>query len=195
MRYLAEELEKRGHIALAPTLPTTFQDVGTCGELLFRYLADNLADERIVHFVGHSMGGLVIRHLLSRHIVEGLGRVVLAGTPNMGSRYSNRLLLFSPLKRIFRGLPDLAEPGLAVGPPLNVPAPEIGIVVGTRPDPIRRWFLHGENDGLVTTESALRVNAGDVIRVSCCHEWLHWRSDTADAIDVFLRTGKFKKDS
>jgi len=43
MRYLAGELEKRGHSSLAPTLPTIFQDVKTCGELLFQYLKDHLA--------------------------------------------------------------------------------------------------------------------------------------------------------
>jgi len=141
------------------------------------------------------MGGLVVRHFLSRHAVEGLGRVVLMGTPNRGTRHSNRLLAFSILRRVFQSLPDLAEPGPAIAPPLNASAPEIGIIVGTHPDPIRQRLLHGENDGLVTTESVQGVSACDEIRVPCPHERLHWRPDTAEAIDIFLRTGKFKKNS
>ena len=38
-----------------------------------------------VHFVGHSLGGLLIRAYLQEHRVDHLGRVVLIGTPNHGT--------------------------------------------------------------------------------------------------------------
>jgi len=38
-----------------------------------------------VHFVGHSLGGLLIRAYLQHHKVRNLGRVVLMGTPNQGT--------------------------------------------------------------------------------------------------------------
>ena len=41
--------------------------------------------ERTVHFVGHSLGGLLIRAYLQDHGVDKLGRVVLMGTPNQGT--------------------------------------------------------------------------------------------------------------
>ncbi|MDR2175139.1 MAG: alpha/beta fold hydrolase, partial [Synergistaceae bacterium] len=82
MRYLAKELTRRGYVTFAPSLPTTFQDVRACGEALERYigargLAGAGAENRVVHFVAHSMGGLVVRDNLSRHVVGGLGRGVL----------------------------------------------------------------------------------------------------------------------
>jgi pimeloyl-ACP methyl ester carboxylesterase len=192
MRYLAGKLEHRGYVALVPNLPTVFQNVRKCSELLDRYLEEHLPDEeRVVHFVGHSMGGLIIRDYLSRRVVEGLGRVVLIGTPNRGTRHGNRLLWFSSLPHILKSLPDLAEPGPDIALPRNVPAPEVGIVIGIRPDPVRRLFLRGANDGLVTVESVRSVNADDEILMPCAHEQLHWRPDTAEAICVFLETGKF----
>jgi hypothetical protein len=139
------------------------------------------------------MGGLVVRHYLSGHLMEGLGRVVLMGTPNRGSSHGNLALRISPrLRRVFRALPDLAEPGLTIAPPLNVPPPQVGIVIGFKPDPIRGRLLRGENDGLVTAESVRGVEAADELRVACPHEWIHWRWDVAEAVDTFLKTGKFK---
>jgi pimeloyl-ACP methyl ester carboxylesterase len=199
MRYLAKELKRRGYSIFVPNLPTTFQNIGTCGELLAKRLAGERllgarpGRKRIVHFVAHSMGGLVVRECLSRYVVEELGRVVLMGTPNKGSRHGNRVLRFSPhLQRVFKSLPDLSEPGPVIAPPRNVPAPEIGIIAGTRPDPVRKMLLPGENDGLVTLESVRGVAVKDEILIPCAHEWIHWRPDTVEAITSFLETGNFK---
>ena len=194
MRFLARELERRGYCPLTPNLPTTFRNVAACAELLELYLDERLpgAGEHVVHFVGHSMGGLVIRECLSRRVVTGLGRVVLIGTPNKGSRHGNRALLAPLLRRVFQSLSDLAEPGPRIAPPLNVPPPDVGVVVGTWTDVLRRQFLRGEHDGLVTAESARNVLARDEFRVPCSHERLHWRQDTVEAIDSFLRTGRFR---
>jgi pimeloyl-ACP methyl ester carboxylesterase len=202
MRYLARELTRRGYVTFSPNLPTTFRGVKACGEVLARYLdAQGLAgvgagagvEDRVVHFAAHSMGGLVVRDYLSRHVVGGLGRVVLMGTPNRGTLHGNRIMRISPrLGRLFRSLPDLSEPGPEIAPPLNVPPPEVGIIAGTRPDPVRKALLPGDNDGLVTLESVRGVEAKDEILVPCPHEWIHWRLDTVEAIVSFLETGKFR---
>ncbi|MDR1731729.1 MAG: alpha/beta fold hydrolase [Synergistaceae bacterium] len=192
MRYLAEALKRQGFCTFSPTLPTVFQNVRTCSEELERQLEGRFDEKRVIHFVGHSMGGLIIRDYLSRRLVEGLGRVVLIGTPNRGTRHSNRLLWLSFLGRVLRALPDLAEPGPDIPPPLNHPTPEIGIVIGTHPDPVRKRLLPEENDGLVPSRSVRGVTARDELTVSCCHERLHWRADVATAIAAFLETGKFR---
>jgi len=197
MRYLAQKLEQHGYSTLAPTLPTTFRNVRECGEFLAKTIAP-ICEERIqdgngnvVHFVGHSMGGLVIRDYLSRRVVEKLGRVVLIGTPNGGSPYANLLLGVPFSDDILECLPDLAEPGLDIAPPRNVPAPEIGIIIGTKPDIVRQLLLSGEHDGLVTAESVRRVSANDEMSIPCSHEQLQWRDDTAEGIVSFLEKGKF----
>ena len=191
MRYLAQILEQKGYRAFAPTLPTTFRCVQECSEKLAQMIEKRVHNGNVVHFVGHSMGGLVIRNYLSCRVVEGLGRVVLIGTPNGGSPYANLLLGLPFSRKVFESLPDLAEPGLDIAPPRNFPAPEVGIIIGTKPDFVRRILLPGENDGLVTAESVRCIDASDEMSIPCSHERLHWRADTAEAVVSFLETGKF----
>jgi pimeloyl-ACP methyl ester carboxylesterase len=191
MRFLAQKLKQKQYCVIAPTLPTTFRSVRECAELLELIVNKQIPERSVVHFIGHSMGGLVIRDYLSRRAVEGLGRIVLIGAPNGGSPYANLLMKLPFFRRIYKSLPDLAVPGLDIPPPLNFPAPDIGVIIGIKPDFFRKYLLRGVHDGLVTAESVRRITANDEMTVSCIHERLHWRTDTAAAIASFLETGKF----
>ncbi len=196
MRHLARRLSKAGYVTLSPTLPTAFANVADCSAKLAAFLEEHLpANAAPVHFVGHSMGGLVIRHYLSVHRVPSLGRVVLIAVPNGGSAQARYIMgKFSSLRHLSPALSDFAEPGPDIAPPLDAPPPEIGIVAGTNPNLFLAKFLcgpGGENDGRVRVESARLSGATAEVLLPFSHTRIHHRSETACLVELFLRTGSF----
>jgi pimeloyl-ACP methyl ester carboxylesterase len=97
-----------------------------------------------LHFVGHSMGGLLTRVYLARHRPKRLGRVVMLGTPNGGSEIADRLRNFLPYRAFFG--PAGQQLGterdaaiIAMFPPVDYP---VGVIAGNRSiDPVASLFL------------------------------------------------------
>src|SRR5690606_23546548 len=101
----------------------------------FRLLCGSLGDGPRTHFVGHSLGGLILRAGLCEPLGFPAGRLVLLGVPNRGALSVTRLqarpwsralpgLLGRPARELYRDAPWLAALGT---PPL-----ETGVIVGTR---------------------------------------------------------------
>ena len=53
-----------------------------------------------IHFVTHSLGGILVRSYLTRHTIPNLGRVVMLGPPNQGSEVVDKLGSFWVFKKI-----------------------------------------------------------------------------------------------
>lgn len=145
-----------------------------------------------VHFVGHSLGGLVIRRYLADTPPEQLGRVVLLAPPNQGS-------LFPEWLRDVPLGPELLGPvGTALGTdstdiPATLPPPdyEMGIIAGTRSiQPIGHLAIPGPDDGIVSVEQT-RVEGVPVMVLPRSHTFIMSSRYTAQAVIRFLRTGEF----
>lgn len=110
----------------------------------------SLADDgaREVHFVTHSLGGLVARRLCADGLPGArVGRLVLLAAPNRGAAIAERLSGFGPY-RVLSG-----PCGLAVTPAgaaaLPVPDAEILVVAGGNGGRGYNPLLGGDNDGVV----------------------------------------------
>ena len=149
-----------------------------------------------LHFVAHSMGGLVVRLYLQEHKPANLGRVVLLAPPNAGSLVADRLCR-SALCRWLIG-PNLSRLGTstadALAPKLTPPDYEVGIIAGnTSINPVFSRWQTGANDGAVSMDSARLAGARDFLVVPYSHTLMLWRDAIAAQVLAFLRTGRFSE--
>lgn len=147
---------------------------------------------RRVHFVGHSLGGIVVRSYLAASPPDSLGRVVLLSPPNQGSELAERLReipiasdALGPSGRVLgTGLEDLP----AKLPP---PAYEVGVIMGNRSlNPVGSVVIEGPDDGIVAVERA-RLADVPMIVLPRSHTFIMNSRHAADAVVRFLRTGSF----
>lgn len=166
-------------------------------------LANQLKDEvcrhcpplnRRVHFVTHSMGGIVVRCMLKDQQFEGLGRVVMLSPPNRGSQLSERLA-----KNLFYRL-TTGPAGQQLGPgPTGLPERlgpvdyELGVIIGDRPINPLRLLIEGENDGKVTIEEAKVKGMTDFLVVPRGHTFIMNDPTVIRQVVHFLKHGIFLK--
>ena len=147
---------------------------------------------RKVHFVGHSLGGLMIRAYLDKNRVENLGRVILIGTPNHGTQIVDRYK-----KRWY--LKILGEMTLSLGTddksfPNSIPAPyyPVGVIAGVTERLYNEFVLPGKDDGVVTVESTKLIGMKDLIVIRTNHTMMRYDRDVGIQSIEFLREGRFK---
>jgi pimeloyl-ACP methyl ester carboxylesterase len=147
-----------------------------------------------VHFVGHSMGGLLARVYIARYQPKRLGRVVMLGTPNSGSEIADRLKNFGVYRAFFgpagQQLGTQRDAGIeALFAPVDYP---VGIIAGDRSIyPITSAFLPKPHDGRVSVENTRLDGMADHIVIRTSHPWLVRHSVAIAQTIAFLKAGKF----
>ena len=148
-----------------------------------------------LHFLAHSMGGLLTRVYVARHRPARLGRVVMLGTPNGGSEVAD-LLKDLALYRAFYGpagqqLTTQQDESLTSLPPPDYP---VGIIAGINSiDPIASYFvLPRPNDGRVSLHSAQLAGMADLTIVKASHTGLVRHPVAVAQAVAFLRDGRFE---
>jgi pimeloyl-ACP methyl ester carboxylesterase len=202
MSYLTSQLERAGYTVVNDGYPSRTMPIETiAAEWLPTMLRERGADKaERVHFVTHSMGGIVVRQWLAHAPAAdraNLGRVVMIAPPNAGSEVSERLATFPPFRwftgvnghRLGTAATDLPR---ALGP-WPAGAPPLGVIAGDRTlNPLFSAWLPGPDDGKVSVASTRLAGMTDAIVVHHSHTWLMWRADTAAQVIGFLREGRFQ---
>lgn len=151
-----------------------------------------------VHFVGHSLGNIVLRRAfrlaeLGQWTLPRLGKHVMLGPPNQGSQIAMRLQAFMPVAW-FTGAPfmqvgrdwDSFEQELAIPPcPFGIIAGRMRALDGLHP------FLSGPNDAIVTVQETQLPGAADFLEANVPHSWLMNSRPVQVATLSFLKSGRF----
>jgi pimeloyl-ACP methyl ester carboxylesterase len=147
-----------------------------------------------MHFVCHSMGGLLARLYLARYRPKRLGRVVMLGTPNGGSEIADRLKALGPYRAFFgpagQQLGTRRDAGSdALLPPVDYP---VGIIAGNRSIyPITSVMLPKPHDGRVSVENTRLDGMTDHVVVGTSHPWLVRNGVAIEQTIAFLKAGQF----
>lgn len=167
------------------------------------YLADELLDSVIqewgnkagsrLHFVTHSMGGIVVRYYLKQHKLPNLGRVVMLSPPNQGSELVDQL----KDKFIFdkSGGPAARQLGteknsfvLSLGP-VDF---ELGVIAGSRSmNPLYSSMLPGPDDGVVAVERTKAEGMADFLVMPYSHRSIIKKKEVIAQVIYFLEHGSF----
>ena len=142
------------------------------------------------HFVGHSLGGLVLLEALSRQPGTAAGRVVLLGTPARGC-YAARRIARYPAGRWLLGQSELLW---REGRAARWARPEaLGVVAGSLPFGLGRIFgpLPGVNDGVVSLEETAVEGMAERVVLPIGHSAMLVSARVAAQVAAFLAHGKF----
>ena len=149
-----------------------------------------------VHFVTHSMGGILIRQYLGEKPIENLGRVVMLGPPNKGSQVVDKLQNVPGFELVNgpAGM-QLGTGELSIPSTLGAADFEVGIVAGTRSiNLILSTMLPSPDDGKVSVENTKLEGMADHIELPVAHPFLMTNKRVIEQVIHFLETGKFEKE-
>lgn len=148
----------------------------------------------VVHLVGHSLGGIVLMHVLEEASQASIrlpaGRVILLGSPVKGSKLARHL----HRRQLWRFLFGQSCVNGILG---EVPSPDtsrkIGIVAGIRSFGLSSLIYRhtGDNDGVVAVSETHLDGVQDVVQIPQSHTLMLFSSECAARVDQFLSQGAF----
>ena len=144
-----------------------------------------------VHFVAHSLGGLVVRRLFHDYPDQRPGRIVTLGSPHTGSYVANRLSRSGLFRKLL---------GCSLVPLSGELHPwsgrrELGSVAGTL-SVGAGWIVRDlpkPNDGTVAVVETRLKNMTDHFEVHTSHMAMLFSREVARQTLHFLRTGRFER--
>ncbi|MDJ0750091.1 MAG: alpha/beta fold hydrolase [Woeseiaceae bacterium] len=149
-----------------------------------------------IHFVTHSLGGILVRQYLSSNEIPELGRVVMLGPPNQGSIAADDMggvpgfeWLNGPAGR------QLGKGEGSVPRKLGPADFELGVIAGSRTiDPITSAMLDDPDDGRVSVEDTKLDGMTDFVVVEHSHAFMMRMQRPIELTIRFLRTGAFESE-
>lgn len=188
-------LEEHGYFVANVTYPSLTDPIESLATEAVEEGIEKCAAQGLsrIHFVTHSLGGILVRQYLSQKAIEGLERVVMLAPPNQGSQFAD-YVGDSPLRKMYE--PDaLAQLGTgeeSVPRRLGAPDFELGVIAGNRN---LRKLIPGTptepSDGVVTIEETKAPGMKDFLLVPATHTSIVWNAEVQRQTAHFLRYGRF----
>ncbi len=146
-----------------------------------------------LHFVTHSLGGILVRQIAAAGLLPDIRRVVMLSPPNQGSELVDRFGKLRPFRVIFGPAGLQLGTGETALPRRLGPAPfELGVITGTRPIlGLLSRLIPGPNDGRVSVARAHLDGMRDFLAVPCSHTFIMLDPAVIEQTVHFLKHGEF----
>ncbi|MEE8445264.1 MAG: alpha/beta fold hydrolase [Alphaproteobacteria bacterium] len=196
---LAPALRRAGYEVRAHDYPSRQHSVRRLTEMFRRHLSRYADHPGPIHFVGHSLGAILIRGALLAPAPVKFGRVVMIGPPNNGAGFLGRMARRPWLRLMYGPAPVDLQEGSEYLRELGVPDTEIGVIAGTDPffafNPAS-WFNQAyppgrPHDGTIEVENTRLDGMADFIALPVNHTLMCQHPEIMRQTAYFLRRGEF----
>lgn len=186
MALLAYRLRRAGYRTVNVPYNQTAEPLGEVTDRL-RKTVGRESGGGVYHFVGHSLGNVIVRNGFKEGYPPGLGRIVMLAPPNAPASLARRLRDVPPYRWVTGDSGQrLADPEFYAA--LPVPAAEFGVLAGDR----GQSLTFGEpNDGVVAVSETRLAGMKDFRVLHRTHTFLMNAPETAGQCLAFLRIGRF----
>ena len=168
---------------------TTRGELAEHAERLHRFAKSGGAP--VQHFVGHSLGGLVILKMLNTYDGLAPGRVVFLGSPLQGSLVARKAQKVPGSEALLGKVQSALQEGFPVVPGDR----EAGMIAGSRSMGLG-WMVGGTGgpgDGTVAVAETTADGLDDHCVLPATHTGMLYSAPVAQQVKQFLETGRFKR--
>lgn len=189
MRKLEKALQRDGFHTLNLHYPSTRHTIEALAEMVIPSALAHCSSARRIHFVTHSLGGILLRRYLQQHAIPKLGRVVMLAPPNQGSEVAASLQRYALFRRCFG--PAASQLGY-LPKKLGKADFELGIIAGNRGlNPLFLHWLRTANDGTIRVEDTYLAGMQAHLTLPVSHPFIMSNKTVIRQVLSFLQTGKF----
>lgn len=193
MEPLARALKQGGFSTLSIPYPSARLPVDVLVRRV-RQEVEKIPGDEPVHFITHSLGGILLRALLVNEVPWQTGRIVMLAPPNAGSEIIDWASRHPLLKRCIGPAGGvLGSDGLPSQLPALPGGVEAAVIMGNRSSlPIFRKLLSRENDGIVSAEKGRIDGLRGFTIIPADHTFIQMHPQTIRLSLYFLKTGEWQ---
>lgn len=200
MAKLARALEAQGYVVHNLDYPSRHYAVDRLcqfiHEKISQLIPEDQAQSQKIHFIGYSLGGLLVRLYLSNphYRPKNLGRVVQLAPPNRGTNLADFLQHNWLYKKFYGPAGQQVITDQRTIEHLFSPIDyELGVIAGTTSyGLLSTWMFKGKSDGIVSVAQTKTEGMKEHIAVKGTHAFFPKNKKVIELAVRFLRCGKFE---